>query len=99
MSGDPSAARSKPPETRRDDVREVMHGIELVDPYQWLEDGGSVETRNWIAAQNAYAHSLLDLLPFRERALRRLREMHWHDSVGSPLERNGYYFFMKRRAE
>jgi prolyl oligopeptidase len=93
----PTAA--PPPFTRRNDFREVMHGVELVDPYQWLEDGEAIETRDWIAAQNAYAHSMLDGLPSRERAMNRLHEMLWHDSVGSPLERNGYYFFMKRRAD
>ena len=42
-----------PPPTRRDDVREVLHGVEIVDPYRWLEDGSSPETRAWIDAQNA----------------------------------------------
>jgi hypothetical protein len=31
------SARPTPPPTRRDDVREVLHGVELVDPYRWLE--------------------------------------------------------------
>ncbi|MHB8381337.1 MAG: prolyl oligopeptidase family protein [Acidobacteriaceae bacterium] len=87
------------PLSRRNDFREIMHGVELVDPYEWLEKGSSAETHDWIAAQNAYTHSLLDGLPSRERALRRLHEMHSHDSVDAPLERNGQYFFTKRRAD
>jgi prolyl oligopeptidase len=86
------------PLCRRDDAREVFHGIELIDPYQWLEDGESAETLEWVAAQNNYSHSLLDALPFRPRAMRRLHEMLEYDSVGPPLKRGGYYFFMKRRA-
>jgi hypothetical protein len=27
-----------PPFTRRDDVREVSHGVEVSDPYRWLEE-------------------------------------------------------------
>jgi hypothetical protein len=49
-----------PPPTRQDNVKETIHGVEIVDPYRWLEDQDSAETRNWVAAQNAYTHSLLD---------------------------------------
>jgi protease II len=51
-----------PPKTRTDDVKEVLHGTEIVDPYRWLEDQKSPETRAWIDAQNAYTRSLLDPL-------------------------------------
>jgi prolyl oligopeptidase len=99
MSANPNIAGRKPPETRRDDVREVMHGVELVDPYHWLEDADSPETRAWIAAQNDYTRSFLDALSVRERIRGRISEMLIHDSVGAPIERNGEYFFLKRGAE
>jgi prolyl oligopeptidase len=89
----------KPPETRRDDVREVMHGIELVDPYHWLEDADSPETRAWIAAQNDYTRSYLDALPLRDRIRARIGEILIHDSIGAPIQRRGDYFFLKRGAE
>jgi len=76
-----------------------MHGIELVDPYHWLEDADSTETRAWIAAQNDYTRSFLDAIPVRERIRRRLREMLIHDSIGAPIQRQGVYFFLKRGAE
>jgi ketosteroid isomerase-like protein len=57
------ARLSEPPTTRRDDVREMLHGVEIVDSYRWLEDGQSTETRAWIDAQNTYAHGLLDAMP------------------------------------
>ena len=41
-----------------DDFHETLHGVDLVDPYRWLEDDGSPETRAWIDAQNNYAHAL-----------------------------------------
>ena len=52
-----------PPQTRRDDVKETLHEVEIVDPYRWLEDQSSPETRAFIDQQNAYAHGLLDALP------------------------------------
>mgnify|MGYP003910203363 CR=1 FL=1 len=63
---------SKPPASRVDNVRETMHGVEIIDPYRWLEDQENAETRAWINTQNKYTHSLLDELPLRE--LQRLEE-------------------------
>ena len=48
-----------PPNTRQDNYREILHGVEIVDPYRWLEDQNSAETREWINAQNEYTQSLL----------------------------------------
>jgi prolyl oligopeptidase len=93
------AQTSSPPVTRQDNVKETIHGVEIVDPYRWLEDQESQETKSWVTAENAYAHSLLDGLPMRERAQKRLMEMYHHDSMGSPAEEGGYYFFYKKGAD
>jgi len=88
-----------PPATRQDDVRDVVHGVEIVDPYRWLENQDSPETREWVAAQNAYTQSLLNPLPVREGIYKRLMEMYRHESISEPEEENGNYFFMKRGAD
>jgi prolyl oligopeptidase len=77
----------------------MIHGVEIVDPYRWLEEQDSEETHKWVAAENAYSHSLLDGLPMRERAHKRLMEMYHHDSMSSPGEEGGYYFFYKKGAD
>jgi prolyl oligopeptidase len=89
-------ATQAPPPTRQDNVRDVIHGVEIVDPYRWLEEQESPETRTWIAAQNEHTRALLDGLPVRERIQQRLTELLKIDSVGAPLVRNGAYFFSKR---
>jgi prolyl oligopeptidase len=86
------------PATRRDDVREVVHGVEIVDPYRWLEDGQSPETRAWIAAQNAYTHALLGRRPQLETIRRRLTPLSRYDVQAAPLRRGGRTFFSRRRA-
>ena len=95
----PAVAQTELPVTRQDNVREVIHGVEIVDPYRWLEDQDGQETRKWVAAQNTYTHALLDSLPMRAAASKRLMEMLRHDSVGAPLWEGGYYFFSKKAAE
>jgi len=89
---------AKLPATRTDNVKEVLHGVEIVDPYRWLEDQNSPETRAWIDAQNAYTHTMLDALPGRDKLRERVTALLKIDVVGTPLARNGRYFFSKRLA-
>ena len=79
-------------------MKEVLHGVEVVDPYRWLEDQNSPETRAWIAAQNSYTEGMLKDCPRRQALSTRLGEMLKIDVQGAPVVRNGRYFFSKRAA-
>lgn len=92
-------AQVKPPVTRQDNVPQTFHGVTIVDPYHWLEDGASSTTRAWIGQQNAYAHALLDTQPVRTAISARLAQMLRHDHLGGPELRGGYYFFVKHGAD
>jgi prolyl oligopeptidase len=87
------------PKTRTDNVQEMLHGIEIVDLYRWLEDQDSPETRAWIKAQNEYTESMLGALAGREQLKQRIAQLLKIDSVSIPRERRGRYFFSKRRAD
>jgi prolyl oligopeptidase len=87
------------PSTRTDNVKETLHGVDVVDPYRWLEDQESKETREWIDSQNRYTQSILGAFPGREALKRRLTELLKIESVGMPVERGGRYFYSKRRAD
>ena len=82
----------KPPASRVDNFREVIHGVEIIDPYRWLEEQDSPETRAWIDAQNKYTHSLLDGLPSRPLIQKRLSELLRVDSVTMPFEQGWTLF-------
>ncbi|HEX9975527.1 MAG TPA: hypothetical protein VGD14_25980, partial [bacterium] len=88
-----------PPPTRTDNVAETIHGVAIVDPYRWLENQDSSETRAWIDAQNQFTHSIIDKLPGREKLEKRLTELMKTDRISMPLERNGRYFLSKRSAD
>jgi len=90
---------TRPPETRTDDVVDTVHGVTIRDPYRWLEDQQSPETRKWIDAENAYTRSVLDQLPGRAAISKRLEELLKTDRIGLPVVRNGRYFFMRRLAD
>ncbi len=89
---------SCPPKTRRDNVKEVLHGVTIVDPYRWLEDQQSPETRAWIDAENKCTRKLLGGWSGREALKHRLAELMKVDTVEVPWERNHRYFFKKRMA-
>ena len=87
------------PSTRRDNVTETLHGVELTDPYHWLEDQDSSETRSWLDEQIAYTHKTLAGYPDRRKIRDRLAELMKVDSTSQPLSRNGSYYFLRRRAD
>jgi prolyl oligopeptidase len=91
-----SPAPPKPPETRKDATIDTIHGVAVPDPYRWLEDQASPETRAWIDAQNAYTQARLGAVPGREQIARRLGELMRVDTIGTPTERGGRYFYSKR---
>lgn len=93
-----SGPNSGPPPTRRDDVVDDYHGVRVPDPYRWLEDQESLETRAWIKAQEDYTRPILDGLPGRAAIRERLTALMNVDVIGIPREESGRYFFSRRRA-
>jgi prolyl oligopeptidase len=91
--------RALPPPTRQDNVVDILHGVEITDPYRWLEDQVSPETRAWIDAQNAYTTSVLGKIPAREEVRQELAALMRTDAVRLPVEASGRYFFEKRLAD
>ncbi|MEO3824614.1 prolyl oligopeptidase family serine peptidase [Actinomadura sp. B10D3] len=87
------------PPAQRQDIVEDIHGHRVADPYRWLEDAGSDETREWLAAQDRLFHKVVDALPGRERLRARLVELLGAGSVGSPVWRGERRFFTRRSAE
>ena len=73
----PSNGRYVPPAppTRRVDEFDLMHGIEVHDPYRWLEDSTRPESADWIDAQNLRTRAVLDGLPSRPRLHERLQNL------------------------
>src|SRR4051794_11461277 len=91
-----SASKNASPPTRTDNVTETLHGVKITDPYRWLEDQKSPETRAWIEAQTRFARSYLDALPGRADICAKLTGLLKIDSLQPPVVRNGKYFFSRR---
>jgi prolyl oligopeptidase len=87
------------PPTRTDDVVEKLHGVEVADPYRWLEDGDSPAVKEWTAKENAFTRSVLDKLPGRERIHDRLAALLEIGSLGTPVPRGGRLFNTARQGK
>jgi prolyl oligopeptidase len=84
------------PATRKDDVVDEYHGVRVADPYRWLEDTDSEDTRGWIAAQNRLTEAYLASIPARPAIRKRLAELWSYDSYGVPERVGDRYFFTRR---
>ena len=92
------SAGTCPPKTRIENVEDHYGKTVVVDPYRWLEDQDSKQTRAWIKAQDKCTQAALGKLPDREAITKRLTELYRIDSYGLPEEHGGRYFFTKRLA-
>src|SRR5216683_4987368 len=87
------------PYTLVEPVTENFHGVEVTDPYRWLEDQNSERTRQWIKEQTDYSRAYLDSIPGRERVRKRIAELLAVETIEAPYKIGNRYFFLKRGAQ
>lgn len=83
----------KYPHARQQDFVEELHGVQIPDPYRWMEDLDSDEIRQWIEAQNKITFNYLDSSPLREKIRARMTELWNYEKYSPPYKRGGRYFF------
>jgi prolyl oligopeptidase len=71
------------------------HGTLVPDPYRWLEDTDSAETRAWIKAQNELTFGFLERIPEREALRQRLTELWDYPKAWAPLKKGNRYFQLR----
>jgi len=87
-----------PPRAAARAVSDTYFGVQVVDPYRWLEDPQSQEAREWMKAQADYTRAVLDRLPLRRALLARLGELSDAAVRVWNIQRAGGLFFYYRRA-
>ena len=83
------------PATRKGDVVDNYHGAKIADPYRWLEDDNSAETKAWVEAENKVTFGFLGQIPEREKIRARLKEIWNYERFGAPHQRGGRYFYSR----
>ncbi len=98
LSGCLFAAADAPlayPPTRKVEQVDEYHGVKVADPYRWLEDDNSEETKAWVGAENKVTFGFLDTIPERNRIKERLTKLWNYERFGVPHQRGGRYFFTR----
>ena len=88
-----------PPATATGTVTEDFHGTEIKDPYRWLEDAKSPQTRAWIDSQIRYTEEYLSQIKIRQQIVADLTKLQRVDVYSVPAEYGGKIFFEKRLAD
>ncbi len=85
------------PVSQRGSHVDTYHGVEVPDPYRWLEDDvrESAQVRAWVTAQNELTFGYLAALPQRESLKERLTELWDYEKYGTPFKRGGRYYLAK----
>jgi len=81
--------------TKKVDTVTNYFGTDVKDPYRWLEDDRSEETKIWIKIQNEVTFGYLDKIPFREELKERLTALWNYEKIGSPFKEGDYTYFYK----
>ncbi|MBD2101183.1 prolyl oligopeptidase family protein [Leptolyngbya sp. FACHB-261] len=71
------------------------HGTLVTDPYRWLEDPDSEETKAWVEAENEITFAYLEQIPAREAIKQRLTQLWDYEKYGIPFKQGERYFYFK----
>ena len=92
----PARFQPAPPPTEAHPVTDMMSGVAITDPYRWLEDQNSPETRAWIDRENAYTDTVLGKRPEQQLFAPRIEQLLKSDQASTPINRNGRLFYTRR---
>jgi prolyl oligopeptidase len=100
--GSPASAQTCPagkpltyPVTKQVDQRDDYHGTSIADPYRWLEDANSAETKAWVDEQNTLTQGYLAQIPQRAAIRQRLTQLWNFERFSVPFNEGGRYFYTR----
>ena len=95
LSGQSAGRKIDYPTAKKVDQVDDYHGTKVADPYRWLEDTDSADTKAWVEAQNKLAFAYLNDIPAREHIKQRLTKLWNYERYGTPFKEGGRYFYSK----
>lgn len=90
-----NSSRINYPVTKKVHHVDNYFGVEVADPYRWLEDDNSAETAEWVKTQNEVTFAYLESIPFRGKIRERFTQIWNYPRYSAPFRAGKYYFFYK----
>ena len=91
----PNTNKMAYPKTNKIDIQDTYFGNTINDPYRWLEDDRSAETKAWVEAENKVTQNYLDRIPFRSAIKSRLETLWNYEKYTAPFKEGDYTYFYK----
>jgi prolyl oligopeptidase len=88
-------AQLKYPETRKENVVDDYNGTKVEDPYRWMEDDNSGETKAWVQEQNKITFDYLSKIPYRDKIRKRVEEIYNYPKYDAPFRKGVFYYFTR----
>ncbi|MEL6930559.1 MAG: prolyl oligopeptidase family serine peptidase [Cyanobacteria bacterium J06600_6] len=95
FSGEISGESLNYPPTKQISQSDNYHGVQVADPYRWLEDPDSEPTKAWVQAQNQVTNNYLATISYRSKIQQRLTQLWDYEKYGTPFKRGQRYFYFK----
>lgn len=83
------------PETKKVDTIDTYFGINVPDPYRWLENDTATEVKKWVEAQNKITFEYLNAIPFRNKIKERITNLFNYEKRTTPFKKGNMYFYYK----
>lgn len=83
------------PAPKKTDYTDDYHGVKVADPYHWMEDDNSPETKAWIEAENKVTFDYLSKIPYRDDMKKRVEQVYNYPKYGTPFRKKEYYYYYK----
>ncbi len=83
------------PVTPRVNASENYFGIDINDPYRWLENDLSPEVTEWVKEENKLTQQYLEKIPYRQSLSSAYEEMLDYERVSMPFPEGSYTYFYK----
>lgn len=91
----PNTNSMRYPKTNKIEVADIYFGTTVKDPYRWLEDDRSSETKAWVEAENKVTQNFLSGIPFRTAIKTRLEKLWNYEKYTAPFKEGAYTYFYK----
>ncbi|HZT59306.1 MAG TPA: prolyl oligopeptidase family serine peptidase [Pyrinomonadaceae bacterium] len=83
------------PKAKRGEQVDDYFGVKVADPYRWLEDENSPETKQWVEEENKVTFGYLEKIPYRQAVKSRLEQLFNYARYTAPFRRGDDYFYFK----
>lgn len=83
------------PETEKTDHVDTYHGVDVPDPYRWLEDDTSAATTAWVTAQNEVTFGFLDQIDWRSKLKERIESLVDYERISAPYKHGDFEYYYR----